>query len=133
MRVQFYHALTEVRPPLLIYPDDPPPIDETEFESYLKRLFTSPTNLFSEIREATAKTRMKKNNLTVEALQNYSATFCSTLLIFKDQVIDTSNFDLQKTIIAAFYDGIFPKTFRWKLEESSCSTWAAALNRFRIA
>ena len=74
---------------------------------------------------------MKKANLTVEALQSYSASFCTALLIFKDQIIDTSNFDLQKAIIAAFYDGIFPKAFRWKLEESSCSTWAAALNRFR--
>ena len=115
----------------ILYPDDPPPIDERAFEPYLKRLFTNPTNLFSEIREATAKTRMKKGNLTVEALQSYSASFCTALLIFKDQVIDTSNFDLQRTIISAFYDGIFPKAFRLKLEESSCSTWAAALNRFR--
>ena len=115
----------------ILYPDDPPPIDERAFEPYLKRLFTTPTNLFSEIREATAKTRMKKGNLTVEALQSYSASFCTALLIFKDQVIDTSNFDLQRTIISAFYDGIFPKAFRLKLEESSCSTWAAALNRFR--
>ena len=34
-----------------LYPDDPPPIDKTEFEPYLKRLFTNPTNLFSEIRD----------------------------------------------------------------------------------
>ena len=51
----------------ILYSDDPPPIDETEFEPYLKRLFTNPTNLFSEIREATAKPRMKNNNLTVES------------------------------------------------------------------
>jgi len=92
---------------IYLYPDYPPPIVETEFEPYLKRLFTNPTNLFSEIREATAKPRMIKKPLAVEALQTYSATFCTALLIFKDQVIDTSNFDLQKTIITAFYDGIY--------------------------
>ena len=78
----------------ILYPDDLPPIDETEFEPCLKRLFTNPTNLLSEIREATAKPRMIKKHLAVEALQTYSATFCTALLIFKDQVIDTSNFDL---------------------------------------
>jgi len=86
----------------ILYPDDPPPIDETAFEPYLKRLFSNPTNLFSEIREVTAKTKMKKANLTVEALQSYSASFCTALLIFKDQIIDTSNFDFAKDHHSSF-------------------------------
>ena len=40
----------------ILYPDDPP-IDERAFEPYLKRLFTNPANVFSEIREATSKTK----------------------------------------------------------------------------
>ena len=48
-----------------LYPDVPPPIDERAFEPYLKRLFTNPTNLFSEIREATAKTKPRTTITTI--------------------------------------------------------------------
>ena len=103
------------------------PIDDTGFDLFIYETFLRTTSLFSE------KNAMKKDApLTVEFLYQYLAGFCKSILpLSEDMANQNSSPDLFKTLIQVFYEGILPKSFTKKLEETSCSTWPAAQQNFR--
>ena len=118
---------------MIMFPDEPIPMDDSSFELYINKKFLTTTHLFSEIKLAVSKNAMEKNApLTVESLHLYLAGFCTSISPFTEEMaIRNSSQDLHKTLIQAFYDGIVHVAFRKKLEETSCSTWQAARQNFQ--
>ena len=116
-----------------MFPDDHIPTDDTGFREFLNRNFLRTINLFSDIRNATAKVAMKSiviAPLTLESLYAYLSAYCTALVPFSDDLLtQASDMDCQKTLIKAFSDEL-PKVFRNILEETSCSTWSSLQKRF---
>ena len=113
-------AMTSLR---FMFPDDLIPTDDTGFREFLNRNILRTSNLFSDIRNATAKVAMKPialAPLTLESLYAYLSAYCTALVPFSDDLLtQASDMDCQKMLIKAFYDGL-PKAFRNILEETSC-------------
>ena len=125
-RMTMYEAFGKqsLRSLMIMFPDEPIPLDDNGFASYLKKNFLKTKDLFSEIKLAVAKNAMERNApLTVEALHLYLAGFCTSISPFTEEMaIRNSSPDLHKMLIQAFYDGIVHVSFKRKLEETSCST-----------
>jgi len=134
-RMSMYEAFgtQSMRSLMIMFPDEPIPMDDSNFELYINKKILTTTNLFSDIKLAVAKNAMEKDKpLTVESLYLYLAGFCTSLSPFSEEMaLRNSSPDLHKTIITAFYDGIIHVSFRKKLEETSCSTWQAARQNFQ--
>ena len=117
-----------------MFPDDPIPTDDTGFREFLNRNFLGTLNLFSDIKNATAKVAMKSiatTPLTLESLYAYLSAYCTALIPFSDDLLtQASDMDCQQTLIKAFNDGL-PPAFRNILEETSCSTWSSLQKQFR--
>ena len=134
-RMTMYEAFgtQSMRSLMIMFPDEPIPMDDTSFEYYINKKFFTTTHLFSEIKLAVSKNTMKKDApLTVKSLYLYLAGFCTSISPFSEEVaFRNSSQDLHKTLIQAFYDGIVHVSFRKKLEETTCSTWQAARQNFQ--
>ena len=134
-RMTMYEAFgtQSMRSLMIMFPDEPIPMDDSNFELYINKKFLTTTHLFSEIKLAVLKNAMdKRDPLTVESLHLYLAGFCTSISPFTEEMaIRNSSQDLHKTLIQAFYDGIAHVSFRKKLEETSCSTWQAARQNFQ--
>ena len=118
-----------------MYPDEHVPTDETGFREFLNRHFLTTTNLFADIKAATAKVAMKSiviAPLTLDSLHAYLAAFCAALIPFSEDLLtQVSDMDCQKTLIKSFSEGL-PKSFRNIVEEVSCSTWSSLQKRFQL-
>ena len=116
-----------------MYPDEHVPTDETGFREFLNKHFLTTTNLFADIKAATAKVAMKSiltAPLTLDSLHAYLAAFCTALIPFSEDLLtQASDMDCQKTLIKSFSEGL-PKSFRNIVEEASCSTWSSLQKRF---
>ena len=114
-------------------PDVTIPLDDTSFNLFIYEKFMRTTNLISEIKSAVSKNAMTKDApLTVNSLYQCLTGFCKSISPFSEDVANqNSSPDLHKTLVQAFHEGILPRSFTKKLEETSCSTWPTAQQNFR--
>ena len=79
-RMSMYEAFgtQSMRSLMFMFPDEPIPMDDSNFELYINKKFLTTTNLFSDIKLAVAKNAMEKDKPpTVESLCLYLAGFCT--------------------------------------------------------
>ena len=73
-----------------MFPDEHIPTDDTGFRDFLNLHFLTTTNLFSDIKAATAKVAMKSiaiAPLTLDSLYAYLAAYCTALVPFTDDLL----------------------------------------------
>jgi len=110
-RMTMYEAFgtQSMRSLIIMFPDEPilTTMDNAHSNLYLHGNFLKSTNLFSEIKLAVITTAIKQETpLTVESLQTYLAGFRASIsLLSKEIAFGTTNQDIYKTLIQAFYDG----------------------------
>ena len=111
-RMTMYEAFgtQSMRSLIIMFPDEPilTTMDNAHSNLYLHGNFLKSTNLFSEIKLAVITTAIKQETpLTVESLQTYLlAGFRASVYPLSEEIaFGTTNQDIYKTLIQAFYDG----------------------------